>query len=151
LEILIASGRRLRTELSVTVSPVRGLTLGGKLSGPKTFFGVGVGVTVGARVGVKVRVGVTVGVRMGVAMSVSVGSGVMVTAGGGRVITKVGGASNPLLHEAIKKGINITRKNLGMVGHISLTDNVYTGIISKLHYKRWSRKHNATPRQPARF
>ena len=77
------------------------------------------------------RVGVTVDVRVGGAVRVGEESGVFVAAEGGRVITKVGGASHSLWHEAIKKGISMTRKNLGIVDHISLTENVDTGIIRK--------------------
>lgn len=125
--------------------------LNGNSSGPKMLFGVGVGSAVDTRVGVRVRVGVTVRVGVGGAVTVGEGSGVFVATEGGRVITKVGGASNRLLHEVIKKEISITRKNLGIVSHISLTGDVYTGIISETSSRAMVEETNATPRQPARF
>lgn len=114
-------------------------------------FGVGVGNAVDTRVGVRVRVGVSGEVGIGSAVRVGEGSGVFVATEGGRVITQVGGVSNRLLHEAIKREISITRKNLGIVSHISLTGDVYTGIISETSSRAMVEEANATPRQPARF
>ncbi|RMF36207.1 MAG: hypothetical protein D6759_03830 [Chloroflexi bacterium] len=80
LEILIARGRRSRTRMSSTFSPVRGFTSGGK-----SIRGVGVGSCVGVGVGAVVGVGVGGGDGDGTRGAVSRGGEV-----GGNVAVGVG-------------------------------------------------------------
>ena len=111
------TGRRSSIEISLTCRPVRGLTSGGKLSGPTTMSdNMGVNVGIGLSVGIGVMVGWVVSVATGAVVGASVTLvGVAMSASFNASVSPCGGVLNEhALVTITSKRIVIQRLNISL-------------------------------------